>query len=533
MADMTAYYHARPALLAVLLGLLVCAATLVYQLSSKKARDAVPRVGSHRFKGIFSVQRHLEQLQAGIAQHPHGLFSTPIFPFGTVFVANGAALINEIRTGPDDVFSPAGAVEKFVQSKYTTPGTFVSEAALHKPIIRNQMTRGVEPVVRNLVDEIEHAFAPMLAPPASSPDPEWRAFPALETFIRIMAQCTNRIYVGAPLCRDPVYQGAVVGYATQVMKSAYIINMFPDWTHPYVPPPLPFPPLRASVRECVVVGKLVTDPTKFTAQLTRLLAPEIERRRRALAEYGPGWADKPDDFLMWLMEDAPAGFLQSTEVLVAYILFVNFASIHTTSMQFTHLVYDIAVHPEYVGALREEAAAVLGVHGWTKGALERMPRLESVLRESARLSPTNLVSLGRQLLKDWTFANGVTVRKGAFVAASTFSTHWDEETYPDARAFRPWRFFHEGDDSGKDRFTSTGNEFMAFGAGKHACPGRFFVAHEMKAMLCFILLNFDVKVESGPERPRDEYFGNSILPNRSAKVLFKRREKGMLPSASV
>lgn len=35
---------------------------------------------------------------------------------------------------------------------------------------------------------------------------------------------------------------------------------------------------------------------------------------------------------MWLMEEAPAGFLQSTEVLVAYVLFVNFASIHTTSM---------------------------------------------------------------------------------------------------------------------------------------------------------------------------------------------------------
>lgn len=37
---------------------------------------------------------------------------------------------------------------------------------------------------------------------------------------------------------------------------------------------------------------------------------------------------------MWLMEEAPAGFLQSTEVLVAYVLFVNFASIHTTSMVF-------------------------------------------------------------------------------------------------------------------------------------------------------------------------------------------------------
>lgn len=206
---------------------------------------------------------------------------------------------------------------------------------------------------------------------------------------------------------------------------------------------------------------------------------------------------------MWLMEDAPAGFLQSTEVLVAYVLFVNFASIHTTSMvrtqtssyrhhyhadfpqQFTHAMYDLAVHPECVDALRGEAAAVLQKHGWTRSALEKMPKFESFMRESARLNPTNLgivqlpsqptpasdicaVSLPRQLLKDWTFSNGVTVKKGSFVAASTFSTHWDEEIYPDARTFKPWRFFHEGDETGKDRFTSTGNEFMSFGAGKHA-----------------------------------------------------------------
>lgn len=148
-------------------------------------------------------------------------------------------------------------------------------------------------------------------------------------------------------------------------------------------------------------------------------------------------------------------------------------------------MYDLAVHPEVVDTLREEASSVLTKHGWTRSALEKMPKFESFMRESARLSPTNLgmsncasgphirpdvftVSLPRQLLKDWTFSNGVTVKKGSFVAASTFSTHWDDEIYPDAQTFKPWRFYHEGDDTGKDRFTSTGNEFMAFGAGKHA-----------------------------------------------------------------
>jgi cytochrome P450 len=42
-------------------------------------------------------------------------------------------------------------------------------------------------------------------------------------------------------------------------------------------------------------------------------------------------------------------------------------------------------------------------------------------------------------------------------------------------------------------FVSTSPEHMAFGFGKHSCPGRFFAAIEVKIALCHILLKYDFK----------------------------------------
>jgi cytochrome P450 len=75
---------------------------------------------------------------------------------------------------------------------------------------------------------------------------------------------------------------------------------------------------------------------------------------------------------------------------------VNFAAIHTSSMvipgpeltdlkSFTHLIYDLAGHPEYVEPLREEIEALLKEHGWQKLTLMKMKKLDSFIKECLRL----------------------------------------------------------------------------------------------------------------------------------------------------
>lgn len=57
-------------------------------------------------------------------------------------------------------------------------------------------------------------------------------------------------------------------------------------------------------------------------------------------------------------------------------------------------------------------------------------------------------------------------------------------------------------------------------------PGRFFAAFEMKLMLAYILLNYDVKFEAGKEgiRPENKWFGSTIIPDPTVNVMFRKRQ---------
>ena len=54
--------------------------------------------------------------------------------------------------------------------------------------------------------------------------------------------------------------------------------------------------------------------------------------------------------------------------------------------------------------------------------------------------------------------------------------------------------------------------------------GRWFAAAEVKAILAYILLNYDFKLEKPGGRPENLYLGPSILPNPRAKVMFRKRK---------
>lgn len=69
---------------------------------------------------------------------------------------------------------------------------------------------------------------------------------------------------------------------------------------------------------------------------------------------------------------------------------------------------------------------------------------------------------------------------------------------------------------------------MHFGFGRQACPGRFFAANTIKAILSRIILDYEFRLEDGSAgRPKNVVVGEHIIPNSSAKVLFKKRSIGL------
>jgi len=333
----------------------------------------------------------------------------------------------------------------------------------------------------------------------------------------VISRVSNRVLLGLPLCRDPEFLPVTINIATSVVASAELLKRIPTFLRPFA-------------------GKWLSGVPTYVKHARKFVGPIITERQRKIAEFGDNWADKPNDMLAWLMDEAKGE--ERTEVrLVTRILTLNFAALHTSTMTFTHILFHLAANPEYATPMREEIERVVARDGWSKASLGTMYKLDSFVRESARVNGIGSIALTRLALKPYTFANGLHIPKGAWIAVPAAAIHGDDEHYEDALAFKPFRHAssvedgEDGDDvaaedvQGKVRpyAVSTGPEYLPFGHGQHACPGRFFAVTEVKMMLAYILLNYDVKLENEGVRPPNVLIGDIVMPDTKAEVMFRKR----------
>lgn len=61
------------------------------------------------------------------------------------------------------------------------------------------------------------------------------------------------------------------------------------------------------------------------------------------------------------------------------------------------------------------------------------------------------------------------------------------------------------------QFVSVGTSSLTFGYGRHACPGRFFAANEIKMVIATALQHYDMKLVDGEtERYPNLTFGAQV-----------------------
>ncbi|KAG8219285.1 cytochrome P450 [Butyriboletus roseoflavus] len=200
--------------------------------------------------------------------------------------------------------------------------------------------------------------------------------------------------------------------------------------------------------------------------------------------------------------------------------------IDITWQSFTHVLFYLAANPQYIQPLREEVEAIVEKDGWSKVALGRMRKVDSFIKECQRLEGINGLSLTRKAMKDFTFSDGMFVPKGTTISAAARSIHRDETFYENPDAFEPFRFADLRGEDGegvKHQLVSTTTEYLPFGHGRHACPGRFFAASELKTMLAHLVLTSDVKLPDNATHPKTLRFATALVVNPSAKVMFRRR----------
>ena len=200
-------------------------------------------------------------------------------------------------------------------------------------------------------------------------------------------------------------------------------------------------------------------------------------------------------------------------------------------------LFDLAASsPSNLSILCDEINSTLNGKPWSKQALSTMTKLDSTLRESMRINSFVTVALQRQVVHPdgVTTPQGIHLPCGTAVASPGHPVHQDPDIYgPDAREFKPFRFAeqrssNEGDDTkeylkkAKMSFPTTSSSYLAFGHGRLACPGRFFASNELKLMVAWIALNYEI--EHLDTRPPDQWFGLIRTPDMKAKIRVRRRK---------
>ncbi|WZH47168.1 cytochrome P450 [Fusarium acuminatum] len=269
------------------------------------------------------------------------------------------------------------------------------------------------------------------------------------------------------------------------------------------------------------------------AEAEAFLEPVVKSRTDAMAD--PSY-EKPDDFLQWLIDGKDKFPDKNSQNLAKVQLGLTFAAVHTTTLTATNAFYDLAAMPNIQAELRDEVREALSQSGgvFTSNVLQTMKKMDSFLKETLRVHPATMASFQRKVLKTFTLSNGQVIPAGLMIEIPAVAVNSDSYIFPNAEEFDPLRFYRlrsQAKDEGSvekaanNQFVSVNQSSLTFGYGRHACPGRFFAANEIKMILAHALLRYDVKlVGSETKRYANMEFAHMSIPDPSRNLLFKAIE---------
>ncbi|KAF7300593.1 Cytochrome P450 [Mycena chlorophos] len=515
-----------PSLFAVLGLVIVWAGVRLWDRGKRKqaelpSRGFGPTVFSSYLASLANFRDTKRSLHAFSNQYGDRRFTFPLL--GEWFVmCKSREHAREHSNIAEEVLSMEAAVEKLLQSRYTVGEQFCSET-YHIPAIKTSLNINLASKLPEMLDEIARAYDEDVDTCIGD---DWTPLWAPGVCTSLIARVSNRVFVGEKLCRNRHYRKLVEGFSDTIIRGGVLHACMPRFFRPFA-------------------GRLFRFIFGHHRRMVRLLSAEIVERQNNRAT---GKVQRnPNDMLEWLIEqpcDGPAHPEHTVESLAMRMLNVNFVALHTTTKTFIHVLYDLAARPEYLPILRDEAQSLLdpsNLASWTKESLARCIKLDSFVKESLRLNGPGPIWMPRLPTAEFRFSDGTVVWPGNLVAIAITAIHEDEVNYAHAKEFDGLRFVkmagicaQEPDsDVGplqadpelkwEHRLTGTSPTFLAFGSGRHICPGRFFASLELKSLLAGLILRYDVRMADEGVRPPDRLLGPVSTPAQ-AKVLFRKRQ---------
>lgn len=329
----------------------------------------------------------------------------------------------------------------------------------HAKVLHQSLSRNLEPLIMDLWDELKITFDEMWGDDSTTA----KEIPLMENMTLFSARTANRVFVGAPLCRNQEYTADMIQFSRNAAVNMHILEWVPGLFRPILAPLL-----------CARNSRIYANTAKYTIPVIKQRLANIQHTNlEASAE-----PKATNDYLSWHIKLARA---EQNEVeldpvrISLRMMPLNFAGMHTTSLTITNVLLDIlSADPSkrVLEDLQEEVERVYAEHNgvWTKASLNKLIRVDSAIRESMRLHNFSATALVRKVMSPNGLQHldeGWLAPYGAYIGLDLQSVHHDSKLYPDPNGYDAFRFsrLQEGKNTA---MTTTSDTFLSFGHGKRA-----------------------------------------------------------------
>ncbi|RIA86176.1 cytochrome P450 [Glomus cerebriforme] len=317
--------------------------------------------------------------------------------------------------------------------------------------------------------------------------------PPLKTIQQIIARPIAATIVGKELCNDKELLNT---FAT-------ITAELGPWLS--IPPVLNFIYKGLHRKYIILKFRYLNNPIKAHRKIIiAKITPVINQRLIDQNELGNSWK-RPDDVMQVLIETSKDHENNVDIGRVAdFIMCFIFGSVHNTSATLAQGLCAYVNNPEYQKDLIDEADRIHSENEkLTFDGVHKMEKLDNFVKEILRLNRHDVSLSHKAISTNIVFSNGYQIPKGRIIHVITRHIHYDPKTYgPNPEKFNPNHHINSP-------ATRPERNFLAFGMGKQACPGRFFAVNEVKIAMHQILLRYNIKSASGKyiEQKRKGGFG--------------------------
>lgn len=294
------------------------------------------------------------------------------------FIILPHALYNEIKERPEEEVS----FTNYINERFMVPYTKANLPHEVIDAVKFDVTRNISKILGELQDETAYIFDKQIGD-----QPTWKVFPVYYSILQIVAGLSSRTFVGLPLCRDPEWVAANITFTIDVMRA---VNAITAW-HPFLRPIVsPFLPALRSLRAYRKLGS-----EKMKPQVMSIMQKLKTRTAEKLPIAGSHEEEGDFNLVRWIFNHyKDIDSITPTEV-GRWQMMVSFAAIHTTTMALSHMLFDLAAHPQYIAELREEIEAVIEEENYPdrtlrKTGMSKLKKLDSFMKESQRLSPPGI-----------------------------------------------------------------------------------------------------------------------------------------------